>query len=108
MRYKIVTMLSARLLILCDLLLLVNTINETSFYEDINISDRNNILAHQDLEYAESVENNLIIDNQELNTEAESLDGYSEYEGPVDTGRRKGDYALFLLCKVVGGVVVLL
>ena len=77
-------------LILCDVLLLVNAINETSFYEDINISEGINNLANQDLEYAEPVENNMIDDTPNTKQDVESFNEDSEYSGPVDAGRRKG------------------
>ena len=77
-------------LILCDVLLLVNAINKTSFYEDINMSEGINNLANQDLEYAEPVENNMIDDTPNTNKYVESFEEDSEYSGPVDAGRRKG------------------
>ena len=33
----------------CDILLNVDAINETTFYEDIDISDKKNHIANQDL-----------------------------------------------------------
>ena len=83
-------MLSKKLLIFCDVFLLVNSINETNLYEDINISDKNSIVANQDLEYSESYENNQISEKQEINKDSEIIDGDLDYAGPVDTGRRKG------------------
>ena len=49
-----------QLLIFCDILLFVDAINETTFYENINISEKKNHIANEDLEYKESFENNQI------------------------------------------------
>jgi hypothetical protein len=46
-------MLSKKLILFCDILLLGDGINETTFYDDINISDKKNHIAYQDLEHAE-------------------------------------------------------
>eukprot|EP00090_Calanus_glacialis_P001913 TRINITY_DN11429_c0_g1_i1.p1 TRINITY_DN11429_c0_g1~~TRINITY_DN11429_c0_g1_i1.p1 ORF type:complete len:925 (-),score=149.21 TRINITY_DN11429_c0_g1_i1:197-2971(-) len=82
-------MLSKKLLLFCDILLLVDAINETTFYEDINISDKKNHIANQDLEYAESYENNQISDEHINDKDSETFDGDLDYAGPVDAGRRK-------------------
>ena len=92
-----VKMLSKKLLLFCDILLLVDAINETTFYEDINISDKKNHIANQDLEYAESYENNQISDEHENDKDG---DGDLDYAGPVDAGQKKGknfDTLSFLL-----------
>ena len=81
------TMLGEKLFILCDVLLLVNAINDTNLYDDINISDKNII------EYPNSYENNQISENPifDKETEKETFNGDLDYAGPVDTGRRKGN-----------------
>ena len=86
-------MLRRRLPILCEVLLLVNAINDTNLYEDINISDKNNIVENQDIEYSESYENNQISDKPIFSKEKEreTFNGDLDYAGPVDTGRRKGN-----------------
>jgi hypothetical protein len=68
----------------------VDAINETTFYKDIKISDKKNHIANQDLEYAESYENNLISDENEIDKDSETFDGDLDYAGHVDAGRRKG------------------
>ena len=83
-------MLSKKLLLFCDILLLVDAINDTTFYEDINISDKKNYIPNQDLEYAESYENNQINDEHGNDKDSEIFDGDSDFAGPVDAGRRKG------------------
>jgi len=79
------------LLILYDGLLIVNAINDTNFYEDLTISDKNNIEAKNEVEYSESYENNLISEKPifEDETGEEPFRGDTDYSGPVDSGRRK-------------------
>ena len=89
-------MLSKKLLLFCDILLLVDAINETTFYEDININDKKNHIANQDLEYAESYENNHISDEHLNDKDSETFDGDLDYAGPVDAGRRNGKNLLKL------------
>ena len=66
----------------------MDAINETTFYEDINISDKKNHITNQDLEYAESYENNQISDEHLNDKDSETFDGDLDYAGPVDAGRR--------------------
>ena len=76
-------------ILLCDVILLVNAINETSFYENVNISEKNNNLVNKDLDYPVVIEDNL--DTSDNNKDLETYDEDVKRSGPVDTGRRKGN-----------------